>query len=196
MPNSFEVVPQIWEDDRGSFLEWYRWEAVSEAVGHPLNLAQANCSTSRRGSLRGLHFAEVAPGQAKYVTCVGGAVLDVVVDIRVGSPTFGSWDSVRLDTRNRSAVYVAEGLAHGFLALTEEATVVYLCNQVYAPGREHAVHPLDPALAIDWPSEPAALLSAKDAAAPSLAQAQALGLLPDYAACLALYRDAAERVSR
>jgi dTDP-4-dehydrorhamnose 3,5-epimerase len=120
------------------------------------------------GALRGVHFAEIPPGQAKYIVCVHGAILDVVLDVRVGSPTYGQWDSILLDDQNKRAVYIAEGLGHGFMALTEGATVVYLCSAPYAPGREHGIHPLDPALAIAWPETGPAgqpltpLLSSKD----------------------------------
>lgn len=181
--DAFELTPRVFPDDRGLFLEWYRAEDLTEAAGHPLDLAQANCSVSRRGTLRGIHFADVPPGQAKYVTCLSGAVLDVAVDIRVGSPTFGRWDSVRLDTTDRRAIYLGEGLGHAFLALTDEAVVTYLCSTGYDPGAEHGVHPLDPEIGIDWPADVEPLLSPKDEAAPSLEQARAAGLLPDYAAC-------------
>ncbi|MFC4069687.1 dTDP-4-dehydrorhamnose 3,5-epimerase [Actinoplanes subglobosus] len=176
---AFEVTPVQHGDDRGRFMEWYRFDALAEAVGHRLDLAQANLSTSAKGVVRGIHFADVPPGQAKYVTCVSGAVLDVIVDIRLGSPTFGSWEAVRLDDEDRKAVYIAEGLGHGFCALTEGATVAYLCSSTYRPGHEHGVHPFDPELGIAWPvSDP--VLSGKDAEAPSLAEAGAKGLLPRY----------------
>jgi dTDP-4-dehydrorhamnose 3,5-epimerase len=179
---AFEVTPVQHGDDRGRFLEWYRFDALTEAVGHRLDLAQANLSTSVRGVVRGVHFADVPPGQAKYVTCVSGAVLDVIVDIRVGSPTFGTWEAVRLDDEDRRAVYLSEGLGHGFCALTEGATVAYLCSSTYRPGHEHGVHPLDPELGIAWPvADP--VLSGKDAVAPSLAEAGAKGLLPRYDVC-------------
>lgn len=178
-------TPQIHGDERGSFLEWFQDAGFSVAVGHRLTMRQANCSVSRRGSLRGVHFADVPPGQAKYVTCLRGSVLDVVVDIRTGSPTFGSSAVIRLDDRTRRAVYVAEGLGHGFLALSDEAVVIYLMSEPYAPDREHGVHPLDPALGIEWPRGIEPVLSAKDAAAPSLAEAERAGLLPSYADCLA-----------
>ena len=185
VPDAFELTPKTFGDDRGVFLEWYRFEELEAAAGHQLRLAQANLSVSRRGTLRGLHYADVPPGQAKYVTCVRGAVLDVIVDIRVGSPTFGAWEGVRLDDVDRRAVYLPEGLGHAFLALTDDATVSYLCSEVYSPTREHGLDPLDPALGISWPSDLELLLSPKDAEAPSLAQALADGLLPDYAACIA-----------
>jgi dTDP-4-dehydrorhamnose 3,5-epimerase len=182
VPGAWEITPRQFGDDRGTFLEWFKDSAFVDVVGHRLDLAQANCSVSRRGVLRGIHYADVPPGQAKYVTCVRGAVLDVAVDIRVGSPTFGQWDSVLLDTVDRRAVYLAEGLGHAFLALEDDSTVVYLCSTGYAPEREHEIHPLDPAIGIDWPSDVDALLSPKDAAAPTLAEAAAAGLLPDDAA--------------
>jgi dTDP-4-dehydrorhamnose 3,5-epimerase len=181
------LEPKVFPDERGGFHEWYRAAEFQEATGYALALAQANCSVSRRGVLRGIHFCDVPPGQAKYVTCVRGAVLDVVVDLRVGSPRFGRWVAVRLDDDTRHAVFLAEGLGHAFLALTDEATVVYLCSTGYAPEREHGVHPLDPELGIAWPDGPRPVLSPKDARAPSLAQAHAAGLLPSYASCLERY---------
>jgi dTDP-4-dehydrorhamnose 3,5-epimerase len=177
---AFEVTPVQHSDARGTFLEWYRFDTLAAAAGHPLMLAQANLSTSARDVVRGIHFADVPPGQAKYVTCVAGAVLDVVVDLRTGSPTFGRWESVRLDDEERRAVYLAEGLGHGFCALTDGATVAYLCSSTYRPGHEHGIHPLDAELAIGWPAG-TPQLSEKDAAAPTLAQARAAGLLPRYA---------------
>lgn len=179
---AWQVLPRQHGDPRGVFLEWYRSERLTEAVGHPLRLAQANLSTSAAGVVRGVHFAQVPPGQAKYVTCVRGAVLDVVVDLRVGSPTFGGWEGVRLDDVERRALYLAEGLGHAFCALTEDTTITYLCSEPYAPGREHGVHPLDPAIGIGWPvADP--VLSGKDAAAPSLAEAEQAGLLPTWDQC-------------
>jgi len=184
VPGAFVHTPRVHADDRGAFLEWYREDAVTGQGLSPLHLAQANLSVSRAGVLRGIHFTDVPPGQAKYVTCVRGAVLDVVVDLRVGSPAFGRWDAVRLDDVDRRAVHVAEGLGHGFLALTDGATVVYACSSPYSPDREHEIDALDPALGIDWPlDELGGLLpirSPKDAAAPTLAQALERGLLPTW----------------
>jgi dTDP-4-dehydrorhamnose 3,5-epimerase len=182
VPGAFVLTPAVHADERGAFLEWYRADVVASAGGRPIPLAQANLSVSRAGVLRGLHFSQVPPGQAKYVTCVRGAVLDAVVDLRVGSPTFGTCDVVRLDDRDRRAVHLAEGLGHAFWALEDGSTVVYACSTGYDPGREHGVDPLDPALAIPWPDgEP--VLSAKDAAAPSLEQALERGILPRWEDC-------------
>jgi dTDP-4-dehydrorhamnose 3,5-epimerase len=164
-------------------------EELQHVRNHGLDLRQANCSVSKAGVVRGIHFATVPPGQAKYVTCLFGAVLDAVVDIRMGSPTFGRWEPVLLDGVDRRAVYVAEGLGHVFMALSEGAAVSYLCSDVYAPAREFGIHPLDPEIGIEWPTELAPVLSPKDDAAPSLAEARRAGLLPDYGACCARYDD-------
>ena len=188
VPDAYEVTPVQHGDDRGVFVEWFKEEPFAQAVGHRLDLRQANISVSAKGSVRGIHFADVPPSQAKYVTCPSGALLDVVVDIRVGSPTFGQWDSVLLDEKDRRAVYVSEGLGHVFMALTEGAVISYLCSAGYAPAREHGVHPLDPAIGIAWPADIAPLLSPKDEAAPTLAQAKDAGLLPSYDECQAFYR--------
>lgn len=183
---AWQVTPKQHGDSRGLFLEWFKETAFTAAVGHPLHLAQANCSVSARGTVRGIHFADVPPGQAKYITCMAGSVLDVIVDLRVGSATFGEWTSVLLDTVDRRAVYLSEGLGHGFAALADGSTVAYLCREQYSPEREHEVHPLDPQLGIDWglPAEEM-MLSAKDEAAPTLTQAAADGTLPDHGTCLA-----------
>jgi dTDP-4-dehydrorhamnose 3,5-epimerase len=186
--DAYEITPVQRADDRGRFLEWYRFDLLEEAVGHPLQLRQANTSVSRRGVVRGIHFAELPPSQAKYVTVASGAVLDFVVDIRVGSPTFGQWDSVLLDTVDHRAVYLAEGLGHAFVALTEGATVSYLVSDTYSPGREHGVNPLDPEIGLSFPDEAGELLlSPKDTDAPGLAEAEAAGLLPQWEAARSYY---------
>jgi dTDP-4-dehydrorhamnose 3,5-epimerase len=185
--------PKVFPDSRGSFHEWFKAPDFAESAGHRLNLAQANCSVSARGTLRGIHFADVPPSQAKYVKCVRGAVLDVIVDIRVGSPTYRRWEAVRLDDVDHHSVYLAEGLGHAFMALTDDATVVYLCSEGYAPGREHGINPVDPALGIEWPAGITPLLSAKDADAPTLAEAEDQGLLPSYEDCRAYYAELAAR---
>ncbi|NUP24036.1 MAG: dTDP-4-dehydrorhamnose 3,5-epimerase [Streptomyces sp.] len=184
---AWALEPKVFPDDRGSFHEWYRGQEFREATGYDLSLAQANCSVSRRGVLRGVHFSDVPPGQAKYVTCLRGAILDVVVDLRTGSPTFARWEALHLDDDSHHALFLAEGLGHAFLALTDHATVTYLCSTPYAPQREHGVHPLDPDLAITWPEHITPVLSPKDAQAPSLAEAERAGLLPSYQTCTAHY---------
>ncbi|MBM7786973.1 dTDP-4-dehydrorhamnose 3,5-epimerase [Tenggerimyces flavus] len=191
IPGAFVVDSPVIPDARGSFNVWFSSSGFRAAVGHSFTVAQANCSVSARGVVRGLHYADVPPSQAKLVTCVRGAVLDVVVDLRVGSPTYRRWEFVELNEATRRSVYVGEGLGHGFVSLTDDATVIYLCSSPYTPEREHAVSPFDPDLAIPWPREVEPILSDKDAAALSLAEAE--GLLPRYEDCLNFH---AELVTR
>ena len=187
VPGAWEITPKQIGDPRGVFLEWFKASSFAGTVGARLDLQQANCSVSAAGVLRGIHFADVPPGQAKYVTCAKGAVLDVAVDLRVGSPTFGGWDAVLLDDVDRRAIFLSEGLGHAFLSLEDDSTVLYLCSTGYAPGREHGINPMDPAIGIDWPTTGRngasihPVLSDKDLAAPMLAEAAVQGLLPSLA---------------
>lgn len=180
IPGAWELTPTQHTDTRGTFFEWFTDREFTAFAGHSFDLRQANCSVSSAGVLRGLHFAQLPPGQAKYVTCVSGSVFDVVVDIRVGSPTYGRWDAVLLDARDRRSVYLAAGLAHGFVALQDNSTVMYLCSAEYDPQREHTICATDPAIGIDWPDDHPLVLSHRDADAPTLAQVRAAGLLPDW----------------
>jgi dTDP-4-dehydrorhamnose 3,5-epimerase len=189
VPDSYllDLVPH--GDARGRFTEWYRADVLTGALGFGLALAQANHSVSARGVLRGLHFALVPPGQAKYIYCPAGRVLDVVVDVRVGSPTFGTHDSVILDSEQPRAIYLAEGLGHAFLSLADGTSVTYLVSSGYDPEREFGVSPVDPELGLPWPRDVDVELSGKDSAAPTLAEAQAQGLLPTYERCRARYAE-------
>lgn len=190
IPDAFEITPRQFGDDRGVFLEWYRFDELESHVGHPLDLRQANLSVSARGVLRGVHFAAVPRGQAKCVTAVHGAVLDFVVDLRVGSPTFGRSETVLLDDVDRRVVYLAEGLGHAFLALTDEAVVTYLVSDVYRPEREFGIDPLDPALGLRLPDDIGEIrLSDKDRDAPSLAESMERGILPDWNETRAYYAE-------
>jgi dTDP-4-dehydrorhamnose 3,5-epimerase len=188
---SFVITPRQFPDERGVFLESFRGDLLAEAVGHRLDVVQTNVSVSSRGTVRGVHFADVPPSQAKYVTALSGSFVDFVIDIRVGSPTFGQWESALLDTVDRRALYLAEGLGHAICSLEDDSTVMYLCSAAYNPGREHAINPLDPELGLTLPADLTPVLSAKDAAAPSLSQAVALKLLPQYDECLRLYAELA-----
>jgi dTDP-4-dehydrorhamnose 3,5-epimerase len=187
---AWEVTPRQFADSRGVFAEGFRVDHLAKEIGHELAVRQSNISVSTAGALRGIHYSDVPPSQAKYVTAVSGVFVDFVVDIRVGSPTFGQWDSVLLDTVDRRAVYLSEGLGHA-LACVEDGTAVYLCSEVFAPTRERALTPVDDQLALTFPEGFAPLLSDKDAAAPTLARAQELGLLPAYDDCLAYRRSLA-----
>lgn len=186
VPGAVELTPPVHRDDRGLFLEWFRADVFAELAGAPLDLAQANCSVSSAGTLRGIHFAQAPPGQGKYVTCLSGAALDVVVDIRTGSPCYGHWDAVRLDDQTRRSVWLPPGLGHAFLALADDTVVAYLLTSPYDAGREHSVSALDPAIGIDWPATGldgrplTPRLSDRDAAAPTLEEVRRRGLLPGY----------------
>jgi dTDP-4-dehydrorhamnose 3,5-epimerase len=190
---SFEITPRQFPDDRGVFLESFRGDRLAEAIGHRMDVIQTNVSVSSKGTVRGVHFADVPPSQAKFVTALSGSFIDFVIDIRVGSPTFGQWEAVLLDTVDRRAIYIAEGLGHAICSLVDDSTVMYLCSAVYDPVREHAIHPLDPELGLAMPGGVAPVLSAKDAAAPSLSEAAAQGLLPRYDECLRYYAELAAR---
>ncbi len=183
---AWKVTPQLHGDDRGWFMEMFKAEAFQEAVGQPFCAPQVNVSKSKAGVVRGIHFSQLPVSQSKYVTCLSGAIVDVVVDIRVGSPTYGQYEAVVLDSRSPQTLYISEGLGHAFMALEDDSVVCYMVSSGYAPGREFGVDPMDPAIGIEWPSHDLAgnpvapLLSAKDAEAPSLEGAKEQGLLPSY----------------
>ena len=188
---ALEITPRQFPDDRGVFLESFRGDKLARAIGHRMDIVQTNVSVSSQGTVRGVHFADVPPSQAKYVTALSGSFIDFVIDIRVGSPTFGQWDSVLLDTVDRRAVYVAEGLGHAICSLADDSAVMYLCSATYDPAREHGINPIDPALGLDLgralPEGVSPVLSAKDASAPTLSEAAAQGLLPLYDECVRYY---------
>jgi dTDP-4-dehydrorhamnose 3,5-epimerase len=184
------IAPQVYADDRGTFLEWFRADRLAEATGRTMPVVQANTSVSSRGAVRGIHFAEVPLGQAKYVSVPLGAIVDYIVDLRVGSSTFGRWDSVHLNSVDRRAVFVPEGFGHAFVSLEHDTVVSYLVSDVFRPDREHGVTPLDQELRLDFSAHTKAplLLSPKDESAPTLAEALAGNLLPTWKACTERYR--------
>lgn len=190
VPGAWEITPRQIGDERGIFHEAFTAPAFRRMTGHDFRLAQMNVSVSGEGVLRGLHFADVPPGQAKYVLCPAGTVFDVVVDIRLGSPTFGEWSGVLLDASERRAVYLPEGVAHGFLALEPESTVMYLCSETWRPGAEHTIDAFDPRIGIDWPvtaldgTPIRHVMSEKDREAPSLVDVAARGALPRWDDCV------------
>jgi len=187
---AWEVTPQLFRDSRGVFAEGFRVDHLAKHIGHEMQVRQTNISVSTAGALRGIHYSDVPPSQAKYVTATSGVFVDYVVDLRVGSPTFGRSDSLVLDSVDRRAVYLSEGLGH-VLACVEDGTAVYLCSEVYAPSRERTVSPLDGDVALTLPEGFRPVVSERDAAAPSFADAQSRGLLPAYADCVAYRRSLA-----
>ncbi|MDQ4021742.1 MAG: dTDP-4-dehydrorhamnose 3,5-epimerase family protein [Actinomycetota bacterium] len=189
VPGAVEFTPKAFPDARGRFVAPFQEQAFVDATGHRLRLAQVNHSVSRLGVIRGVHFSDVPPGQAKYVHCSRGALLDVAIDVRMGSPAFGHWEAVRLDTETYRAVYLAEGIGHAFIALAEDTVITYLCSTGYNPVAEHTVYPLDPALQLPWPTDLDVELSDKDRAAPVLAEAAKAGILPRWEDCQARYAE-------
>lgn len=188
VPDSYEITPRVFPDERGKFYEAYRFDALVAETGRAIDLKQVNTSVSSKGVVRGIHFADVPPSQAKYVMAPHGAVLDFIIDIRVGSPTFGEWDSVLLDGTDRRAVFISEGLGHAFIALTDDAVVTYLVTSPYNPQIEHDINPLDATVALRWPDDAGEpVLSPKDTAAPSLEDRIADGSLPTWDECRAFY---------
>ncbi|MER7759877.1 dTDP-4-dehydrorhamnose 3,5-epimerase family protein [Streptomyces sp. NPDC097619] len=177
VPGAYLVTPRRHIDERGDFFEGLRTELLEARTGHPFAPRQINYSTSRRNTLRGVHGVTIPPGQAKYVTCVRGALRDIVVDLRVGSPTFGAYATHELDPASGTAVYVPEGVGHGFLTLTDDTTICYVLSTAHVPGTQIDIDPLDPDLALPWGFTEPPLMSAKDAAAPGVREAEARGLL-------------------
>jgi dTDP-4-dehydrorhamnose 3,5-epimerase len=158
------IEPVVHGDDRGFFLETLRATALAELGIHD-DWVQANHSRSGKGVLRGMHFQ---PGMAKLVRCARGAILDVVVDIRAGSPAFGRWEGVELDDRDHRQLYVPDGFAHGFCVLSDEADVLYNCSTYYDPSRESGFRFDDPDVGIEWPDGMELRTSARDRDAPLL----------------------------
>lgn len=188
IPGAFEVATKSFGDDRGAFWEWFKQSEFEAATGQQFNLKQANSSVSTQGVTRGIHFAELPPSQAKYVTCMSGAILDYIVDIRVGSPTFGKWQSVELNSENRKAVYIPAGLGHAFVTISHSATVNYLVTEEFNPPREHGIHPFDKDVDLRFPlPHDELLLSPKDQNAPSLSDLLKTDLLPTWEAAQNFY---------
>jgi dTDP-4-dehydrorhamnose 3,5-epimerase len=178
LPGVLLISPKIFRDPRGFFLETYHEERY-RSHGMSAHFVQDNFSQSVQGTLRGLH-AQLKRPQAKLVRCVLGAVWDVAVDIRVGSPTFGRWAAATLDAENGLQIFIPEGFVHGFVALTEMVQIEYKCSEVYVPDDQLTVRWDDPQLGIPWPSKVAPILSDKDRAAPLLKDL--MDILPRYQA--------------
>ncbi|OXM45198.1 dTDP-4-dehydrorhamnose 3,5-epimerase family protein [Amycolatopsis alba] len=180
-----EFTPQVFADDRGVFVSPLQEPSFVAAVGFPpFPLAQASCSRSKRGVVRGVHFTTTPPGCARYVHCPRGRALDYVVDIRVGSPTFGRWEAVVLDAESLRSVYFPVGVGHAFVALEEDTTMSYLMSASYVAENELAISVFDPELGLDIPDWVDPIRSARDLAAPTLAEAREKGLLPEYRECV------------
>ena len=187
VPDAFRITPRRWPDVRGHFYEAVRSGQLGEAVGHRFEIAQVNFSVSRRNTLRGVHGVTIPPGQAKYVTCLRGTALDIVVDLRVDSPTFGAYSVNVLDEQSGIAVYIAAGLGHGFLALADNTCVGYLCSTTYVPEAAYEIDPLDAELNLPWGLTEPPIMAERSADALSLSQAIECGVLSSYQECKAYY---------
>ena len=169
----------VWGDDRGFFREWFKLADIKEATGREFGIEQANISLSSRGTLRGIHYSISPRGQAKWITCVAGTIKDVIVDIRPDSQSFGTWIEVELSGRSGKAVFISEGLGHGFVALEDNTAVAYLVSTPFSPMNEFEINPLDEKIGINWEMDLSELkISEKDKKAPALAERLAEGKLP------------------
>ncbi|SER42475.1 dTDP-4-dehydrorhamnose 3,5-epimerase family protein [Actinokineospora terrae] len=182
---ALEFTPKVFPDDRGLFLSPFQEPTFVEATGHKLfPIAQTNHSRSQRGVVRGVHFTVTRPGSAKYVYCARGKAIDIVVDIRVGSPTYGQWDSVLLDQDDFRAMYFPVGCGHAFIALEDDTVMSYMVSSSYVPEHELALSVLDPALGLPIPEDITdPIISDRDQVAPTLADAREAGILPVYSLC-------------
>lgn len=181
---AYVFTPDVYPDDRGFFVSPFLHSAIVEAVGHPLfPVRQMSLSQSKRGVVRGVHYTATPPGNAKLAHCPQGRVLDIIVDLRVGSPTFGAWDSVVLDRATALSVYMPVGVGHAFVALEDNTVVSYMLSAEYVPENELAVSITDPALGIELPADIEPLMSPRDTVAETVEEARAAGRLPDYTLC-------------
>jgi epimerase EvaD len=189
---ALEFTPRVFADDRGRFVSPFQEAAFAEAHGGPLfPVRQTNHSVSGRGVVRGVHYTATPPGCAKYVYCANGSAIDIVVDIRVGSPTFGKWDSVLMDQDHHRTLYFPVGVGHAFVALEDRTVMSYMVSSGYVAENELALDVFDPFLGLPVPDDVAPVLSERDGAAITLAQALRQGLLPDYELCRQLEWDLA-----
>ena len=182
---SWEISLEHFIDNRGSFFESFRLNSLENIIGRKFDVKQSNTSISRAGSIRGIHFAQVPPSQAKYIQCQKGSILDFVIDVRVGSPTFAQHVSIELNSKIPKAIFIEEGLAHAFIALEDDTIVTYFVNQYFNPTNEKAINPLDSEISINW-GNLKYLISEKDKNAKTLSEMQELGHLPIYKDCLKL----------
>ena len=179
---SWIIDLKIFEDGRGFFYESFRSEIAKKYFSREFSIKQSNTSVSKKGSVRGIHYALVPPSQAKYVQCQKGSIVDYIIDVRVGSPTFSQFVEVELSATNPQAIFIEEGLAHAFIALEDETVVTYFVSENYNPEREKGINPFDSDLNIKWPDINLEL-SEKDKLAISLKEAQVQNLLPLFDDC-------------
>ena len=184
---SWKIEFQKFEDNRGFFYESFKAEEFQKLFRRNFDIKQTNTSSSSKGSVRGIHYALVPPSQAKLVQCQSGSIKDYVIDIRIGSPTFGQFEEITLDEKSASAIFIEEGLAHAFVALENNTIVTYYVSEKYNPEREKGINPFDKTLNVKWP-DIKLILSEKDKEAISLEESKNQGLLPSFDGCKAFIK--------
>lgn len=182
MPEIFKINEawyedlQTYPDARGTFFEWFKDDSIGFSRSNSFKVRQANCSISEKGVIRGIHLALLPPGQSKFVTCLNGSVLDVLVDLRKNSSTFMNCELIKIDSKAPRVVYIPSGVGHAFLSLENNTIFTYLCDQQYNPKNEIQINPFDEEIGIQWPTGMEFILSHQDENAQSLRQI--LELLP------------------
>jgi dTDP-4-dehydrorhamnose 3,5-epimerase len=182
MSGAFIVKSPMHSDQRGVFWEWYKNSDFLDFAGIDFSAKQANISVNKAFVVRGIHYSLSKIGQSKLVTCLSGSIIDVVVDIRVGSPTFGAVAYIELDSLDGRSVLIGAGLGHGFISLENNTVVAYMLDSEYSPKEEYEINPMDSDLDIDWgkhiPKDSTLTLSEKDLNAPTLQNRARNNLLP------------------
>jgi dTDP-4-dehydrorhamnose 3,5-epimerase len=173
----------VWIDNRGSFREWFKREEVLSQTGIDFSVQQANISVSNKGVVRGIHYSLAPDGQAKWVTCTNGSIIDVIVDIRPNSSTYKKIEYINLSAEEGKAVLIGKGLGHGFIALEDKSIVSYVLSSPYESKLEYEINPMDPDLRINWKSELVGeaelIMSEKDEKGPTLGEQKLRNLLPE-----------------
>ena len=178
---AYLVLHKVFPDQRGIFREWFKSDEIT-TIDKDFVVRQANYSNSKRLVIRGIHYSLAPEGQAKIVTCTSGAIIDVVIDLRVGSPTYLKVEYVELSEDSGRVIYIPTGVGHGFMVRSESASIAYLTSSGYAPAYEKSICPTDPALGIEWqiPANETAILSNQDLGSPTLSMAYDSGILPRF----------------
>jgi dTDP-4-dehydrorhamnose 3,5-epimerase len=178
----WRVEFQKFEDNRGYFYESFKAHEFRKEIGRNFNIKQVSNSSSSKGTLRGIHYAQVPPSQAKFVQCIRGSIKDFVIDIRRGSQTFGQFEEIDLNEGSAGGVFIEEGLGHAFVALENNTFVNYYLSEIYNPNRENSINPFDKTLNIHWPHLNL-ILSEKDKQAKSLIENECEGVVPSFDEC-------------
>jgi len=178
---AYVITHRVFRDERGLFREWFKAEDIA-TIENGFSVQQANYSKSKQFAIRGIHYSLAPEGQSKIVTCASGLIVDVLVDLRVGSPTYLNVEYIELSEDSGKVVFIPTGVGHGFIVESETAAVVYLTSSGYAPDYEKAIRPTDPELGIKWPIpvNNDAIISKADTEAPTLTQAKESGALPNF----------------